>query len=95
MKKFIAIVALFTLIVAFSVARAEIYPQTFVVGNVDYERNVMILVDCNENEWECFDIEDYDIGDIIAAIMDDNNTEIIFDDEIVTLRYAGYMEGWE
>lgn len=95
MKKFITIAILFTLVLIFSTARAEIYPQTFVVGNVDYEHDIMTLVDCNENEWECYGIEDYNIGDIIAAIMNDNNTEIIFDDEIIDLRYAGYMEGWE
>lgn len=95
MKKFVTIVVLFILVVAYSTACAEIYPQTFVVEHINYEHDVMILVDYNENEWECFGIEDYDIGDIIAAIMDDNGTEIIFDDEIVDLRYAGYMEGWE
>ncbi len=93
MKQFICIVV--ALILTCACACAEIYPQTFVVGNVDYEHDVLILIDYNENEWECYGIEDYDIGDIIAAIMDDNGTEIIFDDEIIDLRYAGYMDGWK
>lgn len=91
MKKFVAIVILFILLTVS--ASAEIYPQVFVVG--DIEDDTLILIDCNENEWLWEGVEDYDIGDIVAAIMDDNNTTTIYDDAIVTLRYAGYMEGWE
>lgn len=91
MKKFFAIVTLFVLLSVS--ASAEIYPQTFVVSNI--ENDVIVLVDYNENEWIWEGAEDYTIGDIVAAIMDDNNTITIYDDAIVTLRYAGYMEGWE
>lgn len=91
MKKFFAIVTLFVLLTVS--ASAEIYPQTFVVS--DIEDDVLVLVDYNENEWIWEGAEDYAIGDIVAAIMDDNNTITIYDDAIVTLRYAGYMEGWE
>ena len=91
MKKFFAIVTLFVLLSVS--ASAEIYPQTFVVS--DIEDDVLVLVDYNENEWIWEGAEDYTIGDIVAAIMDDNDTITIYDDAIVTLRYAGYMEGWE
>lgn len=91
MKKFFAIVTLFVLLTVS--ASAEIYPQTFVIS--DIEDNVLVLIDCNENEWIWKGTEDYAIGDIIAAIMEDNNTITIYDDAIITLRYAGYMEGWE
>ena len=95
MKKFVAIITLFALIVAFSTACAEIYPQTFIVGAVDSMQDALILVDSMENEWLWFGIEDYDVGDIVAAIMDDNGTEIIYDDAIITMRYTGYIIGWE
>lgn len=91
MKKFFAIITLFALLTVS--AFAEIYPQTFVVS--DIEDDVLILVDYNENEWIWEGAEDYAIGDIVATIMDDNDTITIYDDVIVTLRYAGYMEGWE
>lgn len=91
MKKFVAIVILFILL-AMS-ASAEIYPQAFVIG--DIEDDTLILIDYNGNEWLWEGAEDYDIGDIIAAIMDNNNTITIYDDTIIALRYAGYMEGWE
>ena len=95
MKKFIAIVALFVMIFAFSTACAEIYPQTFFVNDIDHAQDMLILIDFNGNEWLWSGIEDYEKGDIIAAIMEDNGTEIIYDDTIINIRYSGYIEGWE
>ncbi len=91
MKKFFTIIALLILLTVS--ASAEIYPQTFIVS--DIKDDVLILVDYNENEWIWEGAEDYTVGDIVAAIMDDNNTITIYDDAIVTLRYVSYMEGWE
>jgi hypothetical protein len=54
----------------------------------------MILVDFNGNEWMYEGVEDFDCGDIVAAIMEERGTPTIYDDEIVMIRYAGYMEGW-
>lgn len=95
MKKFVAVVALFALVVAFSTACAEIYPQTFIVSATDTAQDALVLIDSTGNEWVWFGIEDYAVGDIVAAIMDDNGTEIIYDDAIITMRYTGYAEGWE
>lgn len=76
-------------------ASAETYPQTFVVDLVNHEQSYIILVDFNGNEWIWEDVEDFDCGDIIAAIMEERGTPTIYDDEIVMIRYAGYMEGWQ
>lgn len=95
MKKFIAVITLFALIVAFSTACAEMYPQTFIMSAMDTAQDALILIDSTGNEWVWFGIEDYEMGDIVAAIMDDNGTEIIYDDVIITMRYTGYAEGWE
>lgn len=95
MKKFVAIIAIFTLIVAFSTVCAEIYPQAFIVDTVDPMQDALILIDSMGNKWLWFGIEDYEKGDIVAAIMDDNGTKIIYDDAIITMRYTGYAEGWE
>lgn len=91
MKKFFTIITLFVLLTVS--AFAEIYPQTFVVS--DIKDDILVLVDYNENEWIWKGVEDYAINDIVAAIMDDNHTITIYDDTIITLRYAGYIEGWE
>lgn len=94
MKKFVAMMIL-CLVIICSVASAEIYPQAFVISEVNYEENTILLVDCNGEGWIWEGIEDYGVGDIIAAIMDDSKTETIYDDIIIMIRYAGYMEGWE
>lgn len=95
MKRILTIMILFTLLVTFPIARAETYPQTFVVDLVNHEQNYMVLVDFNGNEWIWEGIEDFNCGDIVAAIMEERGTPTIYDDEIVKIRYTGYMEGWE
>lgn len=99
MKKFIIIwsvvVACAILMGIVACASAEQYPQTFVVDSVNHEQNYIVLIDYNGNEWIYEDIEDFDRGDIVAAIMEERGTPTIYDDEIVMIRYAGYMEGWE
>lgn len=95
MKKFVAVITLFALIIAFSTACAEMYPQAFIVSATDTAQDALVLIDGTGNEWVWYGIEDYEVGDIVAAIMDNNSTEIIYDDAIITMRYTGYIEGWE
>ena len=99
MKKFAivwsVVVALAILMGIAACASAETYPQTFVVDSVNHEQNYMVLIDFNGNEWIWEDVEDFDRGDIVAAIMEERGTSTIYDDEIVMIRYAGYMESWE
>ena len=99
MKKFVivwsVVVACAILMGIVACASAEQYPQAFVVDRVNREQNYMVLIDFNGNEWVYEDVEDFDCGDIVAAIMEERGTPTIYDDEIVMIRYAGYMEGWE
>ncbi len=99
MKKFAivwsVVIAIAILMGVVACASAEIYPQTFVVDLVNHEQNYMVLVDYNGNEWIWEGVEDFDCGDIVAAIMEERGTPTIYDDEIVIIRYTGYMEGWE
>lgn len=95
MKKIFVIVALFTLIAIFSIAHAEIYPQTFIVDSINHAQNYIVLVDFNGNEWIWEGVEDFECGDIVAAIMAERGTPTIYDDEIIMIKYAGYIEGWQ
>ena len=95
MKRILTIMILFTLLITFPVTYAETYPQTFVVDLVNHEQNYIVLVDFNGNEWIWEGVEDFDCGDIVAAIMEERGTPTIYDDEIVKIQYTGYMEGWE
>ena len=99
MKKFAIVwsivIAIAILMGIAACASAEQYPQTFVVDLVNYEQDFMVLIDFNGNEWIYKGIEDFSCGDIVAAIMEECGTATIYDDEIVKIRYAGYMEGWK
>lgn len=75
-------------------AQAETYPTVLMVVDLDEPEDVVIAVDFNGNEWAWTGIEDIFPGDVVAVVMDDQGTEIIYDDEIIDLRYCGWIEGW-
>lgn len=89
MKKMFALALV--LVSLFSVASAEIYPAVGVVTDLDCEHDLVIFEDYNQNLWIFEGIEDWDIGDIGALLMDDMETESIYDDMILLVRYAGFM----
>ena len=91
MKKLIALtLTLIALLTAVN-ACADIYPAVGVVFDLDYENDLVVFEDFNQNLWVVEGIEDWDFGDIGALLMDDMETESIYDDEIVLARYAGFM----
>ena len=85
------VVMLLVALLVCGAASAEIYPMAFSVVDVNYAEDVVILLDGNGNEWTWEGIEDWMIGDVAAAIVEDNNTGCIHDDELVSLRYCGYI----
>ena len=81
---------------ATTLSDAGYYPAVFIVTNVDELTPDCYIVtgeDCNGNEWS-WTSEDGDVleGELYAAIMYDRETDIIYDDEIVDVRYAGIPE---
>ena len=93
MKKLVTIVMVMFAMLASMAAHAEIYPGVFCVLSVDQDTDTMMLIDANENLWEVSGVEDYDEGDCVGAIMDDNGTEDIADDMILSIRYCGWFDG--
>ena len=67
----------------------NIYPTVFEVVEINESEDIIYLVDVNGNEWIWNGVEDWQVGDIAAAIMNNNNTEIIYDDDIIQLQYVG------
>jgi hypothetical protein len=66
------------------------YPTSGIVTAVG--EDFMVFTDFNGNEWEVNgDPEDWYCGDICTAIMDKNGTEIIYDDEVVSTKYSGWI----
>lgn len=91
--KRMGVLILALILMAISPANAEQYPKVFMIEEIDYESDSMLLIDCNGFEWEVLEPQDYAEGDYVATIMDDQGTEEIFDDEIISLRYAGFSMG--
>lgn len=89
--KHIAKIALMCLALQ-ATASAEIYPAAYLVTDTDPARDMITLTTATGLNFEWYEIEDWMPGDIAAAIMSDNGTpDDITDDEILQLRYAGYI----
>lgn len=74
-------------------AKVNIYAETFIVSETI--GNKVVLTDFNGMQWAFYDTDgdDWHAGDIASCIMSDNGTEIIFDDQILSIKYSGYLEG--
>ncbi len=105
MKKILAVAILFVNLISFSngCALAEtsaaapeidgLYPRTARVIAFDYKNDLVVCVDWAELIWKFEGIEDWNLNDIASLIMYDNGTpESIYDDQIVSVRYGGWIE---
>lgn len=70
------------------------YPMCCVVENVSAGNDTVTIRDFNGNLWQFKGIEDWETGDICACIMSTNGTEEITDDEIVSVKYSGFFDGF-
>lgn len=66
------------------------YALTTKVVEFDFDEDAVICEDCNGNLWAFYGIEDWDIGDCASLVMNDNGTEIIYDDIIENVRYSAW-----
>lgn len=94
MKRLI-LLAIITIAMLCQSALADTYPTMFIVTDVDEVSGALVLEDFSGNLWEWYGIEDTFPGDMIAAIMDDLCTAEVYDDEIVAIRYCGWLDGWQ
>ncbi len=67
------------------------YPQTFIVSEIDEEADLVYLETFSGMVYTWEGVEDWQVSDIAAAIMNDNGTETITDDIIKQLKYTGYI----
>lgn len=84
-KKFLAALA------ALAVA-GIIYPQTYIVTDVDYEADTVEITTATGYTYEFSGTEDWIEGDLCSCLMFNNYTTDITDDTIITVRYAGSTE---
>jgi len=74
--------------------KAETYALTTVVVSLDYDTDTVEVEDFNGNVWAFDGCEDWQLMDVCALSMDDNNTANIYDDVILSTRYNGWFDGW-
>ena len=66
----------------------SIYPNAGRIESVDEKADTFRIVDDAGDIWEMYGIEDFQVGDNVAMIMDTNGTENwIYDDIVLSVRY--------
>jgi hypothetical protein len=68
------------------------YAKLGTVTQIDRESDLVTFTDYAGHSFSFYGVEDWDIGDLVAAVMDDNGTEIVTDDIIVDVRYERLPE---
>lgn len=66
------------------------YPQGFIVTEVNQEEDTITLTTATGYDYIWTGAEDWQEGDQVAAIMNDNGTPSILDDSIICIKYVGF-----
>ena len=68
-----------------------LYPQTYRIVEMDRTHDIVTIADPEDYiRYDFYGCEDYEVGDLVSAIMFDNGTEDIHDDAIISVQYAGF-----
>ena len=89
------LIASLLFVVGFKTPEREVgnyYPRAFVVDELDYEKDIVTVVDAFGMKWKFTECDDWEVGDMVVAIMCNNGTEIITDDYFVEICFAGYID---
>lgn len=68
---------------------SELYANCGTVTAIDRENDSVTFTDSTGHAWMFSGVEDWQLGDTVAAIMNDNGTTNVTDDIIVSVRYCG------
>ena len=79
------------ILIALVLHAGALYPMTGIVVEVNYDEDIVSVEDFNGNIWEFYGCEDWMEGDVCALLMNDCGTAEVTDDEIVSVRYCGYV----
>ena len=78
------------LIALCGVATSEIYPETAKVVEVNYDTDTVTVETFTGFLFSFYGCEDWTVGDCASLIMEDNGTELVYDDEIIMAQYGGW-----
>ena len=71
---------------------SHVYPMIATVIQINRIDDAVIVEDDYNHQWVFMGCDDWCEGDIAALIMDDNGTELIYDDIIMDVKYIGWVE---
>lgn len=102
-KVLIALMVMAVLVGAYTLGRGKgadeimshIYSRVGTVCAIDEVRNSVLVVDGVNFKWEFFGVEDWEVGDMVSMIMDDNGTDFIEDDIIIDVTFVGFPDWYE
>lgn len=94
MTKLFAVLVVLAVVLMSMCATAETYALTTIVVSLDYDNDVVEVQDFNGNVWAFDGCEDWQLMDICSMCMNNNDTQTIYDDTIVSTHYNGWLERW-
>ena len=77
-----------------TVETPKLYSMGGVIVETSYANDMVTFRDFNGNLWQFQGIEDFSVNDCVSVIMDSKKTPEIRDDEIISVRYDGWLAGW-
>jgi len=98
MKKTLIVIALLIFVTGFIFACGtqgeahsdHFYAMTAKVVALDYTVDLVTVEDFNGFRWCFYECDDWQIGDCVSIVMHDNDTPLIFDDVIYSVRYGAW-----
>lgn len=91
MKRLLATLSAILLLSPAALCGSSTYPATGLVVNLDATKDIVTVLTGNDMLWDFCGVEDYELGDMVSLLMDDNGTpDDITDDLIVKAQYSGF-----
>lgn len=85
----LAVASIFGFGFSFDSPLTGLYPSAGRVVEINEDFDLVTVQDANGFLWGFYGAFDYEIGDNVAMIMNGMGTELVFDDEVVMVKYAG------
>lgn len=87
----ILITLLLSVIISAPKGNGNLYAETAIVREIDYATDT-VTVECGNGNLLCFsECDDWAEGDICSMLMDSKGTPEVADDEILSVKYSGYV----
>ena len=67
----------------------NLYARVAIVSGFEFHDDLVFFTDVTGHVWSCYEIEDWQLGDVACLIIWDAETREVSDDEIVWFTYNG------